>query len=605
MAVACTTCGTQRGCVSFTVSDLIVETLERAGVRRVYGIPGDSLNGFTDALHRAGVVAWQHVRHEEAAAFAAAGESAITGELAVCAASCGPGNLHLINGLYDAHRSRVPVLAVAAHIPSNEIGSTYFQETHPQELFRECSAYCELVTSTTQLPYALDIAIRTAVEQKDVAVLVVPGDVLLHEMERPAIMATIRRTISMLRPADAEIDAAALVLNAAERVTILTGAGCADARAEVLALAQALQAPIVHAMRGKEFIEYDNPFDVGMTGLIGFSSGYHAMEECDALLMLGTDFPYREFYPRHAKIVQVDLRGAQIGRRVRVDVPLVGTLKDTATALLPRLTQKSNASHLDRMRRHYANVRKELDDLAVNDHNRSPLHPQFVAKTIDEVAANDAVFLADVGTPVIWAARYLRLNGKRRLIGSFNHGSMANALPQAIGVQAAQPGRQVVALSGDGGVAMLFGELISLRQLKLPVKIVVFNNGALSFVELEMKAAGLINFGTDLDNPNFADVAKALGVFGQRVDHPDDLASTLQGAFEHDGPALVEVMTARQELSLPPTITLQQVKGFSLYATRSVLSGRGDELIDLAVTNVARQLDAVLVGAADTIQERI
>jgi len=572
--------------MSFTVSDLIVESMKRAGVRRVYGLPGDSLNGFTDALQRDGTIAWQHVRHEEAAAFAAAGDAAVTGGLAVCAASCGPGNLHLGNGLYDAHRSRVPVLAIAAHIPSKEIGGNYFQETHPQELFRECSAYCELVTSPLQLPYVLDIALRTAVEQKDVAVLVIPGDVLLHEMERPAVITTVRPTLPVVRPSDDELEAAARMLNAAERVTVLAGAGCAAARDEVLGLAEVLRAPVVHAMRGKEYLEYDNPYDVGMTGLLGFSSGYRAMETCDVLLMLGTDFPYREFYPRHARVIQVDLRGGQIGRRLRVDVPLVGTVKDTAQALLPRLKVKTDGAHLDSMRRHYASARRQLDDLAVDDHNRTSLHPQFVARTVDEVAATDAVFVADVGTPVIWAARYLRMNGKRRLIGSFSHGSMANALPQAIGIQSAQPGRQVVTLSGDGGLAMLFGELITLRQLRLPVKVVVFNNSALSFVELEMKAGGFVTFGTELENPNFAAVASALGVRGQRVDRPDDLAGALRVAFDHDGPALVEVMTARQELSIPPTISIEQVKGFTLYATRTILSGRGDELIDLAATNV-------------------
>ena len=575
--------------MAFTVSDLIIETLKSAGVERVYGIPGDSLNGFTDALRRDGTISWRHVRHEEAAAFAAAGDAAITGELAVCAASCGPGNLHLINGLYDAHRSRVPVLAIAAHIPSKEMGGFYFQETHPQELFRECSCYCELVASPAQLPYVLDIAVRSAVEQRDVAVLAIPGDVLLHEMERAAAVTKIRATRAVMRPSDTELAAAADALNTARRVTILAGAGCAESRSEVLALAEALQAPIVHTLRGKEVLEYDNPFDVGMTGLLGFSSGYRAMEACDTLLMLGTDFPYREFYPPGVTVIQVDLRGEHIGRRVKVDVPLVGTVRDTATALLPRVQAKTEGHHLGRMRKHYAKTRERLDELAINDHNRTPLHPQFVAKTLSAMAADDAVFLADVGTPVVWAARYLSMNGRRRLIGSFNHGSMANSLPQAIGVQSAQPGRQVVTLSGDGGLAMMFGELITLRQLKLPVKIVVFNNGSLSFVELEMKAAGLVNFGTNLDDPNFAAVASALGLHGERVERPDGLAAAFRSAFDHDGPALVEVMTARQELSIPPTITFEQVKHFTLYATRTVLSGRGDELIDLAETNVVRQ----------------
>ena len=576
--------------MSYTISDLIVETLEKAGVRRMYGLPGDSLNGLTDALRRNGNLAWEHVRHEEAAAFAAAGDAAITGELAVCAASCGPGNLHLINGLFDAHRSGVPVLAIAAHIPTAEIGTTYFQETHPQELFRECSAYCELASSTAQFPFVLQAAVRTSLERRGVAVLVVPGDVLVAEISRPRAIRAIRATAPVVRPSDGELEVAARALDAAERVTILAGAGCAGAHEQLLALAAALQAPIVHTLRGKEFVEHDNPYDVGMTGLLGHMSGCHAMEECDALLMLGTDFPYRAYYPDHATVLQVDVRGEQIGRRTAVDVPLVGTVKDTAEALVPKLRAKTEASHLTRMRKAYAKDRRALDALAVNDRNRSPLHPQFVTRTVDELADPDAVFIPDVGTPVVWAARYLNMNGRRRLIGSFSHGSMANAVPQAIGVQAAQPGRQVITLSGDGGLAMMLGDLITLQQLHLPVKIVVFNNGSLGFVELEMKAAGFVNFGTDLDDPNFAAVARALGMHGERVEHPDDLAGALRGAFNHDGSALVEVMTARQELSLPPAITFDQVKGFTLYATRTVLSGRGDELIDLARTNVARRL---------------
>jgi pyruvate dehydrogenase (quinone) len=482
------------------------------------------------------------------------------------------------------------VLAIAAHIPSAEIGGNYFQETHPQELFRECSVYCELASVPEQFPYVLDIAVRSAVQRPGVAVLVVPGDVLLEPFEGARPAATIRFSGSVLRPGDAELDAAAEALNREGRVTILAGAGCAGAHDEVVAIAAALQAPVVHALRGKEFVEYDNPYDVGMTGLLGFSSGYRAMEQCETLLMLGTDFPYREFYPADATVLQVDSRGEQIGRRTRVDVPLVGTVKDTIRALLPRLTPKTDASHLERMRAHYANAREGLDDLAVNDRNRTPMHPQFVAKTIDELAAEDAVFLPDVGSPVVWAARYLRMNGTRRLIGSFSHGSMANALPQAIGAQASHPGRQVITLSGDGGLAMLLGDVMTLQQMKLPVKIVVFNNGSLAFVELEMKAAGFVTYGTELENPNLAAVAQALGLHAQRVERPDDLEEALRTAFDHDGPALVEAMTARQELSLPPTITFDQVKGFTLYATRTILSGRGDELIDLAATNVGRRL---------------
>ena len=569
-----------------TVAEITVATLKASGVRRVYGLPGDSLNGFTDALRRDGGIAWEHVRHEEAAAFAAAGEAAVTGELAVCAGSCGPGNLHLINGLFDANRSRVPVLAIAAQIPGDEIGSQYFQETHPQELFRECSVYCELVGEPEQMPRVLEIAMRTAIARGGVGVVVIPGNLFFADVPSGSTATAVRPAPSVIRPADGPLAAAAEVLNAASRVTILAGAGCAGAHDQLIAIAGALKAPVLHAFRGKEFVEYDNPFDVGMTGLIGFSSGYRAMEHCDALLMLGTDFPYRPFYPSGVPVIQVDVRGEQIGRRVHVDVPLVGTVADTVDALLPLINAKSDSAHLDRMTGHYRRARERLDHLTQERRGHSPLHPQAVAAAVDRLAAQDAVFTADVGSPCIWAARYLRMNGRRRLIGSFNHGSMANALPHAIGCQASQPGRQVVALSGDGGIAMLLGELITLRQQHLPVKVVVFNNGALAFVELEMKAAGIVTYGTDLDNPDFAGIARAAGLFGARVEKAGELDDALRAAFEHDGAALVEVLTDRHELSLPPKISYGELKGFTLYATRTILSGGGDELVELAKSNL-------------------
>jgi len=573
-----------------TVAEVMVATLKASGVRRVYGIPGDSLNGFTDALRRDGTIAWQHVRHEEAAGFAAAAEATLTGELAVCAGSCGPGNLHLINGLFDASRSRVPVLAIAAQIPREEIGSGYFQETHPQQLFGECSVYCELVSVSAQLPRVLEMAMRAALQRGGVAVVVVPGEVFLEDAPRDASPVPIRAVTPVMRPDEQSLAAAAGVLNAASRVTILAGAGCAGAHDQLISLASALQAPVLHAFRGKDAVEYDNPYDVGMTGLIGVSSGYRAMEHCDALVMLGTDFPYRPFLPQDVPVIQVDVRGEQIGRRVRVQVPLVGTVRDTVDALLPLITPKTDNGHLDRMTAHYRRVRARMDHLARPGRDGSPLHPQYIAATVDRLAAADAVFTADVGTPCIWAARYLHMNGARRLIGSFSHGSMANALPHAIGAQAAQPGRQVVALSGDGGLAMLLGELITLRQQQLPVKVVVFNNGALSFVELEMKAAGIVTYGTELDNPDFAGIARAAGLFGARVNKAGELEETLRAALAHDGPALVDVWTARQELSLPPKLTYGQIKGFTLYATKTILSGEGSELFEVTKTNL-RQLE--------------
>ncbi|MBE1547039.1 pyruvate dehydrogenase (quinone) [Mycobacterium sp. OAS707] len=574
-----------------TVADHVINALRVSGVRRVYGLPGDSLNGFTDALRRSGEITWEHVRHEETAAFAAAADAALTGALAVCAGSCGPGNLHLINGLFDAQRSRVPVLAIAAHIPRTEIGSDYFQETHPQELFRECSVYRELVSTPEMAPRILEMAMRAAVEERGVAVVVIPGEIFLQRAEESGYLTRpVTPTRSVVRPDDESLRAAADILNGAQAVTILGGAGTEGAHDELIQAATTLGAPIVHALRGKEFIEYDNPFDVGMTGLLGFASGYKAIKEADALLMLGTDFPYQQFYPDNAKVVQVDIRGRHLGRRTPIDLGLVGTVKDTLAALQPLLTQKGDRGHLDRSLRHYGKTRKTLDELAVNDRDRTPIRPEYVAGLANQLASDDAVFTVDVGSPVVWAARYVKMNGRRRLVGSFNHGTMACALPHAIGAQTAYRDRQVVALAGDGGLTMMFGELVTLIQNRLPVKVIVFNNSSLNFVELEMKAAGIVNFGTDLINPNFADVAQAMGIFGRRVEQPSDLQQALADAFAYDGPAVVDVVTARQELSIPPAITVEQAKGFSLYAIRTILAGRGDELLDLITTNVARRI---------------
>jgi len=571
-----------------TVAELLVETLAGAGVERIYGVAGDSLNGITDSIRKRDDIQWIAVRHEEAAAFAAGAEAHLSGRLAVCAGSCGPGNLHLINGLYDCHRSRVPVLAIAAQIPSHEIGSGYFQETHPEHLFVQCSHYCELVSQPEQMPRVLEIAIRTALSRRGVSVIALPGDVALSEASEQQPRLHFPQPTPRVCPAEDELAALATILNAATKITILGGAGCAGAHTELIELAGKLKAPIVHAMRGKEFIEYDNPFDVGMTGLLGFSSGYHAMMNCDVLLMIGTDFPYQQFFPKAATIVQIDLQGEQLGRRAKVDYGLVGDTKTTLQALLPQLQQHTDDRHLQDSLAHYQKARKGLDDLATGESGRKPIHPQYVVRVLDELAATDAIFSCDVGTPTIWAARYLTMNGQRRLLGSFNHGSMANALPQALGAQVSHPGRQVVSLSGDGGLAMLLGELLSLRQLQLPVKVVVFKNDALAFVELEMKAAGVLHFATDLHNPDFAKLAEAAGLLGLRAETPEQVRPLLTQALKHDGPALVEVRVHRQELSMPPTITLEQVRGFSLFMLKAVLSGRGDELIDLAKINLFR-----------------
>ena len=575
-----------------TVADQFGETLAAAGVKRIYGIVGDSLNGLTDALRRQGKIEWIHVRHEEVAAFAAGAEAHLTGSLAVCAGSCGPGNLHLINGLFDCHRSRVPVLAIAAQIPSAEIGSGYFQETHPETLFKECSHYCELVSGAHQMPRTLEVAIREAVGRRGVSVVVMPGDVALQPASAapPAKVDSLLLPVPLVMPAKRDLDRLAAMLNGGRRVTILCGSGCEGAHGELLALGERLQTPMVHALRGKEHVEWENPYDVGMTGLIGFSSGYYAMLDCDVLLMLGTDFPYRQFYPQQAgvRIAQVDIRAENIGRRAMVDLGAVGDVKATITALLPLLEQKGDSTHLARAQEHYAKARQALDDLATGKPGKGLLHPQQVAKEISNQATADAVFTCDVGLPTVWAARYLAMNGKRRLIGSFWHGSMANAMAQAVGAQAAFPGRQVISLSGDGGFTMLMGDFLSLAQLQLPVKVVVFNNGALGFIELEQKSTGFLPTGTELRNPNFAAMAEAVGIRGIRLEDPADVEAGIAAALAHDGPVLVDAVVNRTELAMPPSITAEMAKGFTLYMVKALLSGRHDEIIDLAKSNLWR-----------------
>ena len=539
-----------------SIADLLAATLASAGVERIWGVTGDSLNALNESLRKSGKPQWMMVRHEEVAAFAAGAEAAITGELAVCAGSCGPGNLHLINGLFDCQRNHVPVLAIAAHIPSSEVGLGYFQETHPQELFRECSDFCELVSNPAQMPEILNRAMRTAIGKQGVAVLVIPGDVAMQAVPDGRNPTWPKLEAPRLLPAHADLDRLVGLLQNEPAVTLLCGSGCAGAHDEVVQLADLLAAPVVHALRGKEYVEWDNPFDVGMTGLIGFSSGYHAMMNCDLLLMLGTDFPYRHFYPAKAKVVQVD--------------------HDPG----------AKRTFLASARDHYHKAREDLDHFAKPAGAGRPVHPQYLARLIDEIASDDAIIASYVGTPTVWAARYLTTNGKRRLLFSANHGSMANALPQAIGAQAAEPARQVVTMSGDGGLAMLLGDLLTLKQLDLPVKVVVFDNQILGFVAMEQKAGGFLPVNTALENPDFAVIAQASGILGIRVDDSMTLEEALRRAFAHEGPALVQVRIATQELAMPPKVELEQVKGFSLYALKAILNGRGDELVELATTNL-------------------
>ncbi|ANS74226.1 pyruvate dehydrogenase [Paenibacillus yonginensis] len=570
-----------------TIADAVVEVLINAGVKRIYGIVGDSLNNMTDAIRKNGQIEWIHVRHEEVGAFAAGADALLEGSLAVCAGSSGPGHLHLINGLYECNRSRVPVLAIAAHIPSDEFGSEYFQATHPEHVFGECSHYCEVITTPRQVPRTVTMAIQQAIANQGVSVIVLPGDVAALAAEKnPVPEHVMYPSKPVVHPSEEEIGKLASYLNKGKKITLLCGAGCRGAHDKLMELCSRLQAPMVVALRGKEYLEYENPYYVGLTGLIGYSSGYHAMMDCDVLLMLGTDFPYRQFYPEHAAVLQVDIQPAHLGRRTHLAYGVCGDVGATIDRLLPLLTEEHDSAHLNKSTERYAKVRQGLDELAVGTPGRKPIHPQYVTRLVSELAKEDAVFTCDVGTPTVWSARYLQMNGQRRLLGSFNHGTMANALPQAIGAQVAQPDRQVISLSGDGGLAMLMGDLLTLKQYQLPVKVIVFNNGALGFVELEMKAAGFLESGTELVNPNFAEVAQAIGLAGIRVEDPAELEEALTRAFAEEGPVLVDVVVNRQELSMPPNITFKQAQGFGLWMMKAVLSGRGDELVELAKTNL-------------------
>jgi len=574
--------------MSRTIADLLIDSLLNAGVKRIYGIVGDSLNAVLDSIRRSERIEWVGVRHEEVAAFAAGADAALNDSIAVCAGSSGPGNLHLINGLYDCHRSRIPVLAIAAHIPSSEIGSEYFQQTRPEILFNDCSHFVETVQRPEQMPLMVNMAMQQAIAKQGVSVLVLPGDVAGLDANAKVPQVPVHVSKPVIHPSREELTALADYLNEGQKVTLLCGAGCEGAHDQLMELCGKLNAPMVVALRGKEHLEYDNPYYAGLTGLIGYSSGYDAMMDCDVLLMLGTDFPYRQFYPKNAKVLQVDIRSEHLGRRTPLTYGLVGDVKQTVEALLPLIEQKDNEKYLEKHVKAYKKVRENLDNLAVGKPGRKPIHPQYLTKVVSDLADEDTVYTCDVGTPTLWAARYLQMNGKRRLLGSFNHGTMANALPQAIGAAVAQPDRQTVALCGDGGLSMLMGDMLTLRQHNLPVKAVVYNNSALSFVELEMKAAGYPETGTGLDSPDFAAIAEAMGIKGIRVEDPADLEDAIKEAYEYDGPVIVDAVVNRQELSLPPKITYEQAHGFTLWMLKAVLNGRGNELVELAKTNLIR-----------------
>ncbi|GAA4895494.1 pyruvate dehydrogenase [Streptomyces coeruleoprunus] len=570
-----------------SVAEQFVDLLVRAGVQRLYGVVGDSLNPVVDAIRRTRGLDWVQVRHEESAAFAAGAEAQVTGRLAACAGSCGPGNLHLINGLYDAHRSMAPVLALASHIPSGEIGLGYFQETHPDQLFRECSDYCELISSPRQMPRLLQTAIQHAIGRSGVSVVAMPGDIAAQPAAEKATEHALVPARPTVRPGDEVIDALARMVDDAHRVTLFCGSGTAGAHAEVMQFAERVKAPVGHALRGKEWIQYDNPFDVGMSGLLGYGAAYEATHECDLLILLGTDFPYNAFLPDDVRIVQVDVRPERLGRRSRLDLAVWGDVRETLRCLVPRVRAKTDRRFLDRMLKKHADALEGVVKAYTRKvEKHTPIHPEYVASVLDELADDDAVFTVDTGMCNVWAARYLTPNGRRRIIGSFSHGSMANALPQAIGAQFTDRRRQVVSMSGDGGFAMLMGDFLTLLQYDLPVKVVLFNNSSLGMVELEMLVAGLPSYGTTNHNPDFAAIARAAGAYGVRVEKPKQLAGALKDAFKHKGPALVDVVTDPNALSMPPKISADMVTGFALSASKIVLDGGVGRMLQMARSNV-------------------
>ncbi|MFD0684227.1 pyruvate dehydrogenase [Actinomadura fibrosa] len=569
-----------------TVADQFIEVLRQAGVRRVYGVVGDSLNPVVDAVRRSDGIEWVHVRNEEAGAFAAAAEAQTTGRLAVCAGSCGPGNTHLVQGLYDAHRSGAPVLALASHIPSTQIGSGYFQETHPERLFVDCSHYCEMINGPGQMPRILRTAIQHAIGLGGVAVLVLPGDTASEDAGGPVGEHDFLTQRGVVRPPADQVAQLAGALNRARKVMLFCGAGARDAHDEVIALARKVLSPVGHALRGKEWIQYDNPFDVGMSGLLGYGACYDAMQEADLVLLLGTDFPYDPFLPLK-NTVQVDHDPSRLGRRTPLDLAVHGDVGEAIRLVLDKVEQKKDQAYLDDMLHRHARALEHVVSAYTRDIERhTPIHPEYVASVLDDLAADDAIFTVDTGMCNVWVARYITPNGRRRVMGSFVHGSMANALPHAVGAQFGAPGRQVVAVAGDGGLGMLLGELLTVRLHRVPVKIVVFNNASLGMVRLEMMVDGLPSFETDHEAVDFAAIAEAAGIDSARVERPADVRGALATALAAPGPYLLDVVTDPNALSIPPRITPQQVKGFALAAGKTVLTGGVGKMLDLARSNL-------------------
>jgi pyruvate dehydrogenase (quinone) len=566
------------------VSDQLVETLVNAGIKRIYAVTGDSLNHVNAAVHRNGKIKWIHVRHEETAAYAAGAEAQLNG-LACCAGSSGPGHVHLINGLYDAHRSSASVLAIASTIPTIEFGMNYFQETNTIKLFDDCSCYNQMATTPAQLPRMLQAALQQAVYKKGVAVIGLPGDITNLPAVDAETTTRLFRSQPIVRPSNDELFQLAELLNSHKKITIFCGLGAAQAHTEIIQLASKLKTPIAYSYKGKMAIQYDNPYEVGLTGLLGIPSAYHSMHECELLVLLGTDFPYTPFMPVKNKIVQIDIKPESLGRRAKLDLGLCGDIKDTLQALMPMIEIEEDTSFLDKQLAFYNEVKKNLLIYVKDTGKPNAIHPEFVVSVINELAAKDAIFTVDTGMCCVWAARYIDGTGERKMLGSFNHGSMANAMPQAIGAALSCPDKQVIALCGDGGLSMTLGDLMTIVQYRLPIKIIVFNNRSLGMVKLEMEVAGIPDLETDMLNPDFEKIAKAMGMPGITISDPNEVKPVLEKAFLQEGPLLIDIQTDPNALAMPPKMEFDQMKGFALYMGKMMLSGRMDEVFNIISSN--------------------
>lgn len=569
------------------VAEHLVDLMVQSGVRNVYGMVGDSANPVVDAIRRAGdALSFIQVRNEEAGAFAAGAEAMVTGRPSAVLGSSGPGSLHLLNGLYDCDRNGAPVFAIVTHVPSPEIGTDYFQETRPELIFADCTRYVGYITSPAQMPRLAELAMKAATLERGVGMVILPGDVGVMEVDDPGGGRPLAKAAPKIRPSDADLDTLAGLIAAARRPMIFGGEGCRDARAEVLELARLIHAPVGYSYRGKDVLEADNPNAVGMTGLLGWGGAYQALVECDLLLLLGTDFPYRDFLPTSATVVQIDDRPGHLGRRANVRLGLIGDIGDTLRCLLPRLGQSDDRAFLDATLDDHREAVERIQTYVTHQGSGQGLRPEMVATAISELAADDAVFTNDTGMCNVWGARYLHMRPDQRLLASFRHGSMANALPQAIGATIGTPDRQAIALCGDGGFAMLMGELLTLGDLGLPVKVMLFNNSTLGMVRIEMAVAGYIPFGTDVRNPDFGAIARAAGIHGERVERAEDVRPAIERAFAHDGPALIDFVTDPRALSMPPKTTVAQVRGMAMAMTRLVFAGDSAEVAETIKSNV-------------------